>query len=117
MLDKFIALDEDKCHFLYQLINAMGATNVVEAGTSFGVSTIYLALATAQTRAATGKKAQLLPQKRSQQRPRLRRAIGRNAVWKSTLISGSAIYSRRSRMVIPRSIYSCLIVSSPLRSS
>lgn len=55
MLDKFIALDEDKCHFVYQLINAMGATNVVEAGTSFGVSTIYLALATAQTKAAMGK--------------------------------------------------------------
>ncbi|KAG8164521.1 hypothetical protein KVR01_006439 [Diaporthe batatas] len=36
MLDKFIALDEDKCHFVYQLITAMGATNVVEAGTSFG---------------------------------------------------------------------------------
>jgi predicted O-methyltransferase YrrM len=55
MLDKFIALDEDKCHFVYQLINAMGATNVVEAGTSYGVSTIYLALATAQVKQATGK--------------------------------------------------------------
>jgi predicted O-methyltransferase YrrM len=55
MLDKFIALDEDKCHFMYQLINAMGATNIVEAGTSFGVSTIYLALAVGQTTIATGK--------------------------------------------------------------
>ncbi|KAL0930063.1 O-methyltransferase MdmC [Colletotrichum truncatum] len=55
MLDKFIALDEDKCQFTYQLINAMGATNVVEAGTSFGVSTIYLALAVGKTKAATGK--------------------------------------------------------------
>jgi predicted O-methyltransferase YrrM len=55
MLDKFIALDEDKYCFVYQLINAVGATNVVEAGTSFGVSTIYLALATARTKAATGK--------------------------------------------------------------
>ncbi|CAG8143600.1 unnamed protein product [Penicillium olsonii] len=55
MLDKFIALDQDKCQFTYQLINAMGATNIVEAGTSFGVSTIYLALAIAKTRAATGK--------------------------------------------------------------
>ncbi|KAL4895029.1 O-methyltransferase [Aspergillus ambiguus] len=55
MLDKFIALDEDKCQFTYQLINAMGATNIVEAGTSFGVSTIYLALAVAKTKAATGK--------------------------------------------------------------
>lgn len=55
MRDKFIALDEDKCQFAYQLINAMGATNVVEAGTSFGVSTIYLALAVARIKAATGK--------------------------------------------------------------
>ncbi|KAJ5770864.1 S-adenosyl-L-methionine-dependent methyltransferase [Penicillium nucicola] len=55
MLDKFIALDEDKCQFTYQLINSMGATNIVEAGTSFGVSTIYLALAVAQTKSATGK--------------------------------------------------------------
>lgn len=40
---------------MYQLIHATGATNVVEAGTSFGVSTIYLALAVAQVKAATGK--------------------------------------------------------------
>lgn len=55
MRDKFIALDQDKCQFTYQLINAMGATNIVEAGTSFGVSTIYLALAIAKTKVATGK--------------------------------------------------------------
>lgn len=55
MRDKFIALDQDKCHFVYQLIGAMGATNVVEAGTSFGVSTIYLALAVAQNNAAQKK--------------------------------------------------------------
>lgn len=55
MIDKFIALDEDKCQFAYQLINATGATNIVEAGTSFGVSTIYLALAVAKTKATTGK--------------------------------------------------------------
>lgn len=55
MLDKFIALDEDKCHFLYQLATATEATNIVEAGTSFGVSTIYLALAVAQNKAASGK--------------------------------------------------------------
>ena len=55
MVDKLIALDEDKCQFMYQLCLATGATNVVEAGTSFGVSTIYLALAVAKTKAATGK--------------------------------------------------------------
>lgn len=36
MSDKSIALDADKCLFTYQLINAMGTTNVIEAGTSFG---------------------------------------------------------------------------------
>ncbi|PTB45965.1 uncharacterized protein TrAFT101_004550 [Trichoderma asperellum] len=45
MRDKFIALDQDKCQFVYQLARATGARNIVEIGTSFGVSTIYLALA------------------------------------------------------------------------
>lgn len=48
MKDKFIALDQDKGEFVYQLIRATGAKTVVEAGTSFGVSTIYLALAVSQ---------------------------------------------------------------------
>ncbi|EFX04259.1 O-methyltransferase [Grosmannia clavigera kw1407] len=47
MRDKFIALDENKAHYVYQLARATGATTIVEAGTSFGVSTIYLALAAA----------------------------------------------------------------------
>lgn len=48
MRDKFVALETDKCEFIYLLARAMGVTNVVEAGTSFGVSTIYLALAVGQ---------------------------------------------------------------------
>ncbi|KAL2125904.1 hypothetical protein VTI74DRAFT_2294 [Chaetomium olivicolor] len=48
MRDKFVALEEDKCHFMYLLARAKGALNIVEAGTSFGVSTIYLALAVGQ---------------------------------------------------------------------
>ncbi|KAL4927530.1 O-methyltransferase [Aspergillus undulatus] len=55
MLDKFIALDADKCAFTYQLITAMSATNVIEAGTSFGVSTIYLALAVGKVKSLTGR--------------------------------------------------------------
>lgn len=45
MRDKFIALDKDKCHFVYQIARATNAHNIAEIGTSFGVSTIYLALA------------------------------------------------------------------------
>jgi predicted O-methyltransferase YrrM len=48
MRDKFIALDQDKCQFVYQLARAIAARNIVEVGTSFGVSTIYLALAVGQ---------------------------------------------------------------------
>ncbi|KAI1386762.1 S-adenosyl-L-methionine-dependent methyltransferase [Hypoxylon trugodes] len=47
-LDKFVALDPDKCALVYLLLRATGARFVVEAGTSFGLSTIYLALAVGQ---------------------------------------------------------------------
>ena len=52
MRDKFIALEQDKCHFIYQLARTLNATSIVEAGTSYGVSTIYLALAVADNLAA-----------------------------------------------------------------
>lgn len=54
MQDKFIALDRDKAEFIYQLCRAVNAKTIVEAGTSFGVSTIYLALAVVANVAATG---------------------------------------------------------------
>ncbi|CAK7212843.1 hypothetical protein SCUCBS95973_001598 [Sporothrix curviconia] len=54
MQDKFIALEEDKCLFVYSLLRSTNATTIVEAGTSYGVSTIYLALAAAANAAAAG---------------------------------------------------------------
>ncbi|KAM0201257.1 hypothetical protein ACHAPA_002431 [Fusarium lateritium] len=55
-LDKFVALDPDKCAFVYLLLRSMKARFVVEAGTSFGVSTIYLALAVAQNAGSSSGK-------------------------------------------------------------
>ncbi len=43
--DKMVALDRDKGEFCYQLCRSIGASRIVEAGTSFGVSTMYLAAA------------------------------------------------------------------------
>lgn len=43
--DKMVALDRDKAEFCYLLCRSLRAARVVEAGTSFGVSTIYLAAA------------------------------------------------------------------------
>jgi predicted O-methyltransferase YrrM len=43
--DKLVALDREKAEFCYQLCRSLRATRVVEAGTSFGVSTLYLAAA------------------------------------------------------------------------
>ncbi|KAJ6476278.1 S-adenosyl-L-methionine-dependent methyltransferase [Mycena sanguinolenta] len=53
-LDKFVALDTDKCALVYLLLRSIGARYVVEAGTSFGLSTIYLALAVGQNATAVG---------------------------------------------------------------
>ena len=43
--DKLVALDRDKAEFCYQICRALSAKRVVEAGTSFGVSTLVLAAA------------------------------------------------------------------------
>jgi predicted O-methyltransferase YrrM len=43
--DKYIALDPAQGVFCYLLAKATGARRIVEFGTSFGVSTIYLAMA------------------------------------------------------------------------
>lgn len=56
MRNKFIALDKDKCHFVYQIARAIDAHNIAEVGTSFGVSTIYLALAVGSNLGRSGGK-------------------------------------------------------------
>src|SRR5262249_6513341 len=43
--DKLVALDRDKAELCYQLCRVLRAKRVVEIGTSFGVSTLYLASA------------------------------------------------------------------------
>lgn len=43
--DKLVALDRDKAEFCYQVCRALRAKRVVEAGTSLGVSTLFLAAA------------------------------------------------------------------------
>ncbi len=43
--DKMVALDRDKAELCYQLCRSLRANRVVEAGTSLGVSTLYLAAA------------------------------------------------------------------------
>ena len=45
LADKLVALDRDKAEFCYLLCRSLGARRVVECGTSFGVSTLYLAAA------------------------------------------------------------------------
>lgn len=53
--DKMVALDRDKAEFCYQLCRALGARQIVEAGTSFGVSTLYLAAAVRDNNISDGK--------------------------------------------------------------
>lgn len=52
--DKLVALDRDKAEFCYLLCRANNARRVVEAGTSYGVSTLYLAAAIRDNVGATG---------------------------------------------------------------
>jgi predicted O-methyltransferase YrrM len=52
--DKLVALDRDKAEFCYQLLRAGNARRIVEIGTSYGVSTLYLAAALRDNIRATG---------------------------------------------------------------
>ena len=52
--DKLVALDPYKARLCYLLCRASGAKRVVEVGTSFGVSTIYLAAAVRENVNAAG---------------------------------------------------------------
>jgi predicted O-methyltransferase YrrM len=52
--DKLVALDRDKAQFCYQLCRASDARRIVEIGTSFGVSTLYLAAAVRDNVRAAG---------------------------------------------------------------
>lgn len=76
MRDKFIALEQDKCEFVYTLLRATGALNVVEAGTSFGVSTIYLALAVSQNlkRSPAGSQGRVIATEHEPEKARQARA-------------------------------------------
>ena len=52
--DKLVALDRDKAEFCYQLCRATDARRIVEIGTSFGISTLYLAAAVRDNIHASG---------------------------------------------------------------
>ena len=52
--DKMVALQREKAEFCYLLCRSMRAARIVEAGTSFGVSTLYLAAAVRDNQVANG---------------------------------------------------------------
>jgi predicted O-methyltransferase YrrM len=52
--DKLVALDREKAEFCYLLLRAGNARRIVEIGTSYGVSTLYLAAALRDNIRATG---------------------------------------------------------------
>src|SRR6202162_4123487 len=54
LADKLYALDRDKAEFCYQVCRAIDARRIVEIGTSYGVSTLYLAAAVRDNVRATG---------------------------------------------------------------
>ncbi|GAA5871744.1 hypothetical protein JCM8547_008130 [Rhodosporidiobolus lusitaniae] len=59
--DKLIALDEDKAGAIYLLLRAMGAKRVVEAGTSYGVSLLWLLAAVVENDEASPSSSSSLP--------------------------------------------------------
>jgi predicted O-methyltransferase YrrM len=74
MSDKFIALDREKAELCYQLCRALRAKRVVEAGTSFGVSTLYLAAAVRNNVHCDGGAGRVIGTEHEPQKARVARA-------------------------------------------
>lgn len=72
--DQFICLEPSQGMFCYLTARALGARHVVEFGTSFGVSTIYLALAVRENGGGRVIGTEFVPHKAAQAREHLRRA-------------------------------------------
>lgn len=53
--DKMVALEQDKSELIYAVLRNKNARRIFEAGTSYGVSTIYLLLASQAANAKLGK--------------------------------------------------------------
>ncbi|MEO1516723.1 MAG: class I SAM-dependent methyltransferase [Bacteroidota bacterium] len=62
MKDTYIAITQSQGEFIYDLLLKKGARNIVEFGTSFGISTLYLAAA-AQQNGGRVITTELLPEK------------------------------------------------------
>ncbi|TEY80333.1 hypothetical protein BOTCAL_0039g00300 [Botryotinia calthae] len=77
--DAFIALDQEKCQFIYQISRATAARNIVEVGTSFGVSTIYLALAVARNLEIVGGEGRVIATEKESGKAEKARAYWREA--------------------------------------
>lgn len=72
--DKFICLDRTQGVFCYLMARASGARRIVEFGTSFGVSTIYLAQAVKENGGGRVIGTELVPAKAARARAHLERA-------------------------------------------
>ena len=72
--DKLVALDRDKAAFCYALCRTLNAKRVVEAGTSFGVSTLYLAAALRQNTRSDGIKRTVIGTEYEQEKAKAARA-------------------------------------------
>lgn len=72
--DRFICLDRSQGVFCYLQARALGARKIVEYGTSFGVSTIYLALAVRENGGGLVIGTEMVPAKAARARAHLREA-------------------------------------------
>jgi predicted O-methyltransferase YrrM len=72
--DKLVALDRNKAEFCYQLCRAIDARRIVEVGTSYGVSTLYLAAAVRDNVRAAGANGLVIGTKYEPKKARAARA-------------------------------------------
>ncbi|NOK62121.1 MAG: O-methyltransferase [Chloroflexi bacterium AL-W] len=72
--DKYVPIDRNQGHLLYLLARSIGANTIVEYGTSFGISTIYLAAAVRDNGGGHVIGTEIVPQKIKQAQQNIAKA-------------------------------------------
>ncbi|KAK4704363.1 hypothetical protein P7C70_g1840, partial [Phenoliferia sp. Uapishka_3] len=113
--EQLVALDENKCAAMYLILRAMGARRIVEAGTSYGVSLLWILAAVTDTPVPAGSLPSVVyatenePKKAALAFTHVREAFGGVLPQELSLLEGDLLQTLPNASIVDRSI-DCMLL-------